>query len=46
MAEGGVAAPEDGAYGEGGEASDVAGASEVAGAHVGVIYTVSGMWLI
>lgn len=43
MAEGGVAAPEDGADVEGGEAGDVAGASEVAGAHVGVMYTVLGM---
>ena len=46
MAGGGVAAPEDGADGEGGKAGVVAGDSEVAGAHLGVMYTVSGMWLI
>ena len=42
MAEGGIAAPEDGAEGGGGEAGDVAGGSEVADAHVGMLYTVLG----
>ena len=46
MEEGVVAAPEDGADGEGGEAGDVAGASEVADAHVIVMYTVLWKWLI
>lgn len=45
-AEGGVAGLEDGADGEVGEAGDVAGGSEEADAHVGVMYTVLGMWLI
>ena len=46
MAEDGVAGPEDGADGEVGEAGDVVGDSEVADAHVGVMYIVLGMWLI